>query len=265
MAPPRHPAGDHAQIVTYAVPPSLYRFRSLSPEAIDYEMDALEKGYIYCAHYSQMNDPMEGSHAESAMLSAFKGRETTIGRVIDARDSLGIASLTEACDHEPMWAHYADKFAGICIKFNFKRLMRALPSNVEFVRVAYNETPPVLLLDGATAERRAKMILSTKSVRWATEREWRLFSPTVGPLPYEGKNVVTAIYLGSQITDANRKRFIAVAARLGVPIHTMALDKYTLSFKRLALPPKPKRPALAKPKRPRPVKPKKLASLKLDQ
>lgn len=111
-----------ARIATYATPRRLYRFRPLNKggnSILDREITAIKKAYVFCPTYSEMNDPMEGTHAESVMLKGAVNHDTTIAKVTRAKEKLGIASFSEAVDHEPMWAHYADNFAGIVRRQKF--------------------------------------------------------------------------------------------------------------------------------------------------
>lgn len=53
-------------------PPSkLYRYRSLSADVFDRELDALEKSYLYAPPFSAMNDPMEAFYETGRQGDAF--------------------------------------------------------------------------------------------------------------------------------------------------------------------------------------------------
>jgi hypothetical protein len=73
---------------------------------------------------------------------------------------LGIASFSEVFDHEPMWAHYASNFTGICVAYSFQKLMKQLPDEYEFIRMTYSEKPPILLWSKKGASANAKLALS---------------------------------------------------------------------------------------------------------
>ena len=57
-----------ATIETYAPPTRLYRYRDLTNSTLERELRALVDGYVFCPSFAEMNDPMEGAHAESALL-----------------------------------------------------------------------------------------------------------------------------------------------------------------------------------------------------
>lgn len=166
-----------AEIKIYATPSLLFRYRPLTAETVERELDSIREGYVYCPRFDQMNDPMEGLHRESSLFQRaedYEDRKIAIEASINAH---GIASFSEVHDHEPMWAHYADQFHGMCVAYRFSRLLAGLRGSAEFVRMVYSEEAPVLLKGKKTDQQLAKLTLSTKTIRWATEREWRLIRP----------------------------------------------------------------------------------------
>ncbi|WP_318764562.1 DUF2971 domain-containing protein [Agrobacterium fabrum] len=234
-----------AEIKAYSRPRQLYRYRPLTgdkPDKFRKELDAIVKGHVYCPSYKSMNDPMEGSHRESALLKSSNRYSQTMAQVRGVIDTLGIASFSETMDHEPMWAHYAKNFSGMCIEYSVRRLLDNLDSENEFVRMTYSEKAPMLYKDRETATDRAKMILSCKSVRWASEREWRLVRPTVGPARYGSLNVVTSVYLGSRISKEHEDAIRSELRPLKIPVRKMEVDTYAIAFepKRKRLIPKKK-------------------------
>ncbi|TCA17384.1 DUF2971 domain-containing protein [Rhizobium leguminosarum bv. viciae] len=222
-----------AEIKAYARPRKLYRYRALTgdkPDKFRKELNAIVQGHIYCPSYDSMNDPMEGSHRESALLKDSVRYHRTIAEVQRAIDTLGIASFSEVMDHEPMWAHYAKNFSGICVEYNVKRLLDNLGDENELVRMTYSENAPMLYRDRETAENRARMILSCKSVRWASEREWRLIRPDIGPSPYSSKTAVTSVYLGSRISAEHEATVRSELRPLKIPVRKMEVDTYAIAF-----------------------------------
>jgi len=227
-----------ATIQTYAPPSRLFRYRPITDLNLTRELKAISEGYVFCPSYKEMNDPMEGAHAESAMLQKAKSYAVTVAQVTEAKGELGIASFSESNLSEPMWAHYANEFRGVCIGYNFKKLLNELPNDDVFVRMSYNEKAPVLFNDQKSAGQRARMVLSTKAVRWGAEREWRLIRPRRGEAEYNSINCVSGIYLGSRISPEHRAAIKKVAHQLSVPLWAMEIDQYAISFKRVLKAPK---------------------------
>lgn len=142
-----------AQVRIYSTPMYLYRYRKLTDDTLEREVSALTKATIYCPSFSDMNDPMEGAHRPSLGI-VLRGSHDAQKGVSEARDQLGIASLSEVHDHEPMWAHYAGQFSGMCIMFSTRKLLAGLDDSIDLIRMAYNEKPPSLAPGkGSTVDR----------------------------------------------------------------------------------------------------------------
>lgn len=219
-----------AELKIYAKPSSLYRYRPLGNKAVQ-ELNALLGNYIYCPAYSAMNDPMEGLHRLSSRLAENSKSEKSRERIQEAMRNMGIASMSEVYDHEPMWAHYADQFAGMCIQDSLNRLIKGLDGDIAITRMMYSENEPVLLDDRSEAIDRARLCLSSKTVRWASERECRIFKADQGEANYVDTRTVTKIFLGSRISPAHEKLVRDAGAKLGVPVVKMQIDAYSIVFK----------------------------------
>lgn len=218
-----------AELRMYAKPSSLYRYRPLGEKA-ERELQALLDGYIYCSAFSEMNDPMEGIYRTSARFSENPNSEKSRARVQDGLQNMGIASMSEVHDHEPMWAHYADQFKGMCIQYSLNRLLKRLDSEIAITRMMYSEKEPVLLDDKSNSTDKARLCLSSKTVRWASEREWRIFKAVQGRAEYKNLKTVTRIYLGSRVAPSDEERARQAGRALGVPVLKMVIDAYSMMF-----------------------------------
>lgn len=220
-----------AKIKFYSKPTYLYRYRPLGKDSAR-EIRAIVDGFIYCSKFDKMNDPMEGKHRES-LTYIMKGRSRAERAKIDeVKSKLGIASFSETYDHEPMWAHYADQFSGMCIAYSMSQLLKGLSDEHELVRMAYHEIPPTLLADRKSIVDKAKLTLATKSVRWMTEREWRLIIPEPGEANYGRKKCVVRVYLGTRVTRAAERDVREAMQTLKIPVLKMKIDKYKIDFSR---------------------------------
>lgn len=221
-----------ADIKIYAKPSYLYRYRPLGIKA-EREIKALIDGYIYCPAFSDMNDPMEGSHRISARFQDNPNSEKSRNRVQATLSNMGIASMSEIHDHEPMWAHYADQFKGMCVQYSMNRLLKGLSNDIAITRMMYSEKEPVLLDNSSTSIDRARLCLSSKTIRWASEREWRVFREERGAASYGDQKPITGIFLGSGISNQDEADVINACSRLKVPVAKMTIDAYVLKFNRL--------------------------------
>lgn len=226
-----------ATIEIYAKPSNLYRYRPLGPK-LEQEMGALLGGYIFCPLFSEMNDPMEGSHRIFQRFSSGASDGKRQEAVDIALATTGIASMSEVFDHEPMWAHYADQFGGMCVQYNVNALLRGLDDTVAITRMIYSELEPILAIDRSTPIEKARHCLSSKTVRWASEREWRIFRDGRGEASYGREAAVRKIFLGSRTTAVERSRMAEVGKQLQVPIMVMKVQAYAMQFTTLYQPPK---------------------------
>jgi hypothetical protein len=216
-----------AIIQSFIQPPRLYRYRSL--REFDREIEAIEDGYLYCAAYRTLNDPMEGLFSSSQNLRESDDYRAVREAIRDNKAQIGMCSFSEVRNHELMWAHYADQFKGICISYNLSTLLKALPGNVNFVRMFYNETVPTIHRSKKDPSHLAKMVLSYKNYRWLYEREWRMFAP-LGKASYLGAACVSRVYLGARMTNSDRNRIMDRLKRLNIRTLGMTIDKYSMSF-----------------------------------
>ena len=133
------------QIQAYSTPKHIHRYRSMKGKGVvEREIDAITGGYVFCASFSEMNDPMEGLLSTSDMFPERRnGLSAEPSAISDYIAKLGVASFAETFDHEPMWAHYAGQFDGICICYNFMRLLDSITDGV-FVRMNYSEQAPII-------------------------------------------------------------------------------------------------------------------------
>jgi hypothetical protein len=225
-----------ARIDAPALPPRLFRYRSISrtKAALDQELDAITQGYIYCADFTRLNDPMEGSYNPTTLLEGKKDYKRVVEAITEKKVNIGIASFSEVKHSELMWAHYADNHSGICISYYSRNLRDALPGNIHMLRVGYFDEPPLIssneavLLSSAT-----RKIFAHKKLGWQYEREWRVLGPKGKVALDEDYNVIAAVYLGTRIDPADRRRAISTLRPLKIPILEMKVDGYEHVARRL--------------------------------
>jgi hypothetical protein len=213
-----------ATIQSYVKPNELYRYRSL--KKFNQELEAIEQKYLFCAAFTKLNDPMEGMFSSKQRLRQSDDYDRIHQAIIENKEAMGICSFGEVHNQGPMWAHYADKFKGICIAYSVSGLLAAIAQEVTLVRVLYNETAPVVSRSNPES---IKMILSYKNYGWRYEREWRIFAP-LGKVFYANSECVTRVYLGSRISDKNRKQIITRLGMLKIATHQMEIQRYSMNF-----------------------------------
>ena len=93
------------------------------------------------------------------------------------RHTTGISCLSESCDSNLMWAHYANCNRGICVEYNLLEINKQLQFTP--VPVIYSTEGACLKsIDPENADIEAIRFListvSSKSEDWAYEKEWRI-------------------------------------------------------------------------------------------
>lgn len=227
-----------ADIQTYARPLRLYRYRSLRSlrvggerhidrAALNRELEAIDDRYIFCPRFVDMNDPMEGLYRASGRVRGRSDYPELEGLLFGEKVGTGIASLCETWDNELMWAHYADEFRGICVSYSFDKLLRGLPESCALSRIAYGDKPYHLHSAALRQEDRARAILSTKSLRWSYEREWRLFANETGPAHFT-TDAVSSVYLGARMADRDRRLVRRRLESMGVAMRDTFIEGFTV-------------------------------------
>jgi hypothetical protein len=120
-----------------------------------------------------------------------------------------ILSLADSPANSHLWTHYADNYAGICLRFFVNPLFGTA------YRMRYSDTLPALDLtddDGLSALNATALV---KRTRWATEGEYRMIfgePPIPGDLPLEAQklrfapDLLTGLLFGHRVPAAHRAR-----------------------------------------------------------
>lgn len=125
---------------------------------------------------------MRGVRVGSPMWKTFKAQtRTSIKSMQDTfaemRSTMGIVCLSELDDSLLMWAHYANNHCGMCVEyelleFNKKLMFTPVPIIYSEERVCFTS------FNTSTVERDASELfiksLTTKSLDWSYEKEWRI-------------------------------------------------------------------------------------------
>lgn len=135
-----------------------------------------------------------------------------------ANSLMGALSLSEICDHELMWSHYAEEHKGYVIGFDsshpFFNQRKSSKDELRHLRkIEYRDKPPVInLMQTSGAE-----LFFVKSSKWQYENEWRMLLPlsdsdeviSKEPYPVHLFNfplgAVKKIILGAKIADENKR------------------------------------------------------------
>ena len=219
-----------ARIESYIVPDTLYRYRKLRGDGkLDQVIGAITEAQLYCAPFTQLNDPMEGIYTATPEFRESDAHFQLRLAIRANKLGIGLCSFSEVNDNELMWAHYGDEFHGVCVAYDFSLLLRNLSNDVRFVRMSYSEEEPKATNTGHAVDLLARRSLSSKSYKWLYEREWRMFGEQ-GLNSYNDRSCVTAVYLGYRVSDRHRDKVRAAMEGLNIRVHQMTLKKYSIAF-----------------------------------
>lgn len=228
-----------------------YRYRTIN----QFSIDIITKNELYFASPREFNDPFEfeflmkhDAHIdkikkflEESKLYDFKTEfkkagdekvrkflEGDMGSTVAAQlreefrneflDQSGILCLADSPTNISMWAHYGDNHRGICFEFNFMH-----ENFGEHFKVNYtSEVPSFNYFESYESRYKdmTKKIISSKSLNWEHEREYRFILSRPGVVRFH-PNSLRAAYLGMNV-DQNNLIFQSMA------IHYPELPLYFL-------------------------------------
>ncbi len=154
-------------------PDQLYRFRGVSSEFFEEELEGISKGKIWLNYLEHQNDPFEGAlHHIPMTYDVFRSklddfreyisRRFDIGELIPERvteqqvahyNSLApglasnmlkevvIAAFSKSWCNTLMWGHYAENFKGICLEYEYD-ILNQDEDGPPFLPVHYWKTSP---------------------------------------------------------------------------------------------------------------------------
>lgn len=112
----------------------------------------------------------------------------------DTVQKIGVACFTESPHNTLMWSHYAGHGKGFCLELSSRTNFFSRVREVE-----YSQKFPILdAVDQLITHNTQAFwkLLTTKSLNWEYEREWRVFNDKPRSLVSYGENDLLAIYFG---------------------------------------------------------------------
>lgn len=122
-----------------------------------------------------------------------------------------------------MWAHHADLFSGMWVQYNVNPLLRRLDDTIAIIRMIYSEHEPIWALERSTPTEKARDCLSSEMVRWANERDWRIFRVEGGQASYSRAAAARKILLKSRAGPAERQKLVEASRVNGCRLLERAL------------------------------------------
>lgn len=221
--------------------PPVYRYMPLNSEKrIQYAEDLLFRNRVCYPPMSSFNDPFEGQ-VNISLEASFEEKTAHVAKIIQRRYGIsyqeaearapdwiepnekegpertrkmvtndwGVWCLSKSKNDIAMWSLYADGHQGICVEFAATRREHAT-FFASIQPVKYTDEMPSVNIYRTSREEIARAAFLTKSARWEEEGECRATVTDIsGTNPRERDlpvGIISAVYLGTRITDDNRRR-----------------------------------------------------------
>lgn len=174
-----------------------------------YTLDTLKSSEIYFSRWEELNDVFDPllTMVARANSNISLGDDEQSTKSYDLFAEARLFCLSEECDNQVMWSHYADVYRGFCIgyaSYQANELGLLVPVNY------MSRLPDELLTRSSfTEDEIVHFFLMTKPSCWAYEKEWRLIVINIegrypSPLP------IVSIIFGYQMSL--EKRILLVEA-----------------------------------------------------
>lgn len=140
----------------------------------------LKERRLKLSRFYEANDPFELNLIDSRDPSRRK-----IVKMIEKyhNESTGMICFGAVWDNPMMWAHYADKHAGVCLGFEVEE---KLLSTVEYTDEKIDVEFGAHLPNHGLSEELLNKVLTTKSTAWESEQERRALAELKIPDPKSG-------------------------------------------------------------------------------
>lgn len=159
--------------------------------------------------------------------------DIVLGRYEIYRSLFGLTSFSEENDNSLMWAHYADESRGVCVEYEVD------VDNVNLFPVTYTNTLPSLSTSDIIFDSKNSMIkvLTTKSIDWSYEREWRLVHEEIDQFRNEKEGglvsipfKITCIIFGHRIDNTLLEKFQCILDDLKTSVCFASPSKFTYAM-----------------------------------
>jgi hypothetical protein len=155
-------------------------------------LDIFRNNRFYASKFNELNDPMEGFFDYDKTITKQHRKD-----LLSEKQNRRICSFCKSFSSPLLWAHYADRFKGICIEIETDD-----SATYEKKNVTYSPFRPYLT-HGQTNNLRelADIVLSCKNKAWKYEKEVRLLTRE----KYISNGFsICSIYFGLRTTEANK-------------------------------------------------------------
>lgn len=210
----------------------LYRYRPIN----NYFWQMLETQKMFSPKASDLNDPFEFAfHWAEKAIGGQPLIPAEVARAHDDMKQMRVLCFSEFNDSILMWSHYADSHRGVCLGFERN-------SDPDNGLGSYDVSLPVVYRDDNALQsfrpleldhKATSKILTTKSLSWSYEKEWRMISrPNAPEMDYPAP--LREVIFGVWTTNDDQRR---IKNMLGNSVCYFKATKsefyYTLNIERI--------------------------------
>lgn len=193
----------------------LYKYKSI--DNLWHILDIVLMNRLFCAHWSQLNDPLEGRYTVFLQDEHLKPISNITGHplVDQFKDATKIASLSADGKNFLLWSHYASGHRGVVIEFDIPDEEQAL------YEVRYSPFDAVINNEiESTGD--YKHVLLRKTEAWSYEKEYRiLYNSDFYPLDHPPSKII----FGGLIDD-NHKVILSKAIQGKIEFVNARINRY---------------------------------------
>lgn len=143
----------------------LYKYKSLAN--LWHTLDVVVNQRLYCAHWLELNDPLEGRYEIYLGERSDRLESIMATRIEKAKDTYRVASLSADPTSFLMWSHYANGHKGIVIE------VEVPDDHEDLIPVIYTPFSSVFT-DKLQTKEDMRHLFKGKGEEWAYEQEYRI-------------------------------------------------------------------------------------------
>ena len=193
----------------------LYKYKSI--DNLWHILDIVLMNRLFCAHWFQLNDPLEGRYTVFLQDENFKPMINITGHplVDQYKDTTRIASLSADGKDFLMWSHYASGHRGIVIEID-------IPDDEKYLHEVNYSPFDAVINNEIESKGDYKNVLLSKTESWSYEEEYRiLYNSNYYPLYHPPRKII----FGGLI-DHNHKEILSRALQGKIEFVSARIDRY---------------------------------------
>jgi hypothetical protein len=209
----------------------LYRFQTINK----FSIQNLTNQKNWLSNPLEFNDPFEFSFYDSIFIDHDKNEYRTLSqneklqaeKFKNEINEYGVVCYTTHCFNNLLWAHYGDHHKGMCLVFN---VISKKKDNLHEVKYQ-KHFPKIELLDDSKTNEEIIKIVTTKSIEWNYEEEYREIFPEKNKLhKYPGKLIEIIFGCRTPFEDINMISNIAIMKNDKIKISKMEISQLSYNL-----------------------------------